>query len=435
MFRQPLWWRRAVLPIRPGEGKRVGLSVLYFFCLLSAYYVLRPVRDEMSVRAGVGKMPWFFTGTFIAMLALVPVFGYVSSRCPRRRFLPGILIFFAGNLVVFFIALRPPALSPWAAPAFFVWLAVFNLLAVSVSWSFVSDLFQHEQSRRLFGIVAAGASLGAILGPAATALAAPRVGPGRLLLGAAALLVVCALAANALGRNGPDGEPEAGEDPLGGGSLDGVGLTVRSPFLLAVALALVCYTMVSTVLYFAQTEIVGASIRSAGDRTALFAKIDLAVNALTVLLQVFVTGPLIRRAGVGGALAAVAAAATAGAVFLGIAPELVTVVALQIVHRAGHFAVGRPARETLFVALDAETRYKAKGFIDTAVYRGSDAASAWLLALLQSHGAGVAATAWLSVPVGMVWTATSYWLGRKGDLGQAGLSRCQRTLPGHRSAA
>jgi len=217
--------------------------------------------------------------------------------------------------------------------------------------------------------------------------------------------------------------------------LAGVGLTVRSPFLLAVALALVCYTMFSTVLYFAQTEIVGASIAGAGDRTALFARIDLAVNALAILLQILVTGPLIRRAGVGGALAVVAAAATAGVAFLGIAPALATVVALQILHRASHFAVGRPARETLFVSLDAETRYKAKDFIDTAVYRGSDAASAWLLALMRSHGAGVSATAWLSVPVGVIWTGVSYWLGRSGDRQQAGRSPWPGALPGRRSAA
>jgi AAA family ATP:ADP antiporter len=179
-----------------------------------------------------------------------------------------------------------------------------------------------------------------------------------------------------------------------------------------VALALVCYTFLSTVLYFSQTEIVGAAIRSSGERTALFAKMDLAVNVLTILLQLFVTGWLVRRIGVGGALAAVAGLVTVGVVALGAAPALATIVVLQIVHRSGHFAVGRPARETLFVSLDAEERYKAKSFIDTAVFRASDSGGAWLLTAVRAHGAGLVEMAWLSVPVGLVWTAACWAIGR-----------------------
>jgi ATP:ADP antiporter, AAA family len=422
--------RLAALPVRPEERRRVDLSFLYFFCLLSSYYVLRPARDEMSVRAGVGKMPWLFTGTFVAMLLIVPVFGFVASRIARNRFVPAIQLFFAGNLVAFFFALGSSAASAWAGPVFFVWLAVFSVFSISVSWSLMSDLYRREEARRLFGIVAAGGSLGALAGPAAAALAAPRIGPERLLLVAAALLGVCAVAARALRPDSAVERTEPTDVPMGGGALAGVARTLRSPFLLAVALALFCYTMLSTVLYFAQTEVVGATIRGAGERTALFARMDLTVNALALLLQIFVTAPVIRRVGVGGALAAVAGLVTLGFVGLGLAPVLATVVVLQIVHRAGHFALGRPARETLFVSLDAEARYKAKGFIDTVVFRGCDAFAAWLLAALRAGGAGLAEMAWLSIPVGVAWTATSLWLGRRWDRLGSRVPRGADSAPG-----
>jgi len=407
-----------VTALRPGEIRIVSLSALYFFALLASYYVLRPIRDEGSVRSGVARIPWLFTATFAAMILVVPAFGWLASRVPRRRFVPAMHLVFAANLAVFAVVLRRPGAERWAGAAFFVWVAVVNVFAVSVSWSFLSDLFDRDQARRLFGLVAAGGSAGAIAGPAATAFAAPRLGPAALLLGAAGLYALCALIASRLARAARPAAAATGTAPpigvpMGGGALAGIRRTVRSPFLLAVALALVCYTFLSTVLYFSQTEIFGAAIRSSGERTALFARMDLAVNVLTIGLQLFVTGWLVRRIGVGGALATVAALVTAGVAVLGAAPALATIVVLQIVHRAGHFAVGRPARETLFVSLDAEERYKAKSFIDTAVFRASDSGGAWLLTALRAHGAGLPEMAWVAVPVGLVWTATCWAIGRR----------------------
>ena len=408
--------RRLPRGVRPGEGRLVALCALYFFALLASYYVLRPIRDEGGVRAGVARIPWLFTATFAAMILVVPAFGWIASRVPRRRFVPGMHLFFAGNLALFAAAMRGAGAERWAGPALFVWVAVVNVFAVSVSWSFLSDLFDRGQARRLFGLVAAGGSAGAIAGPAVMAVAAPRLGHGALLLGAAGLYLLCAAIAARLARAvrpGAGGKAAAPESPIGGGALDGIRRTLQSRFLLFVVLALVCSTFVSTVLYFSQTEIVGAAIRSPGDRTALFARMDLAVNVLTILLQLFVTGWVVRRIGVGGALAAVAALVTAGIVALGAAPALATIVVLQIVQRAGHFAVGRPARETLFVSLDPEERYKAKSFIDTAVFRASDSGGAWLLTALRAHGAGLPAMAWLAVPVGLLWTAACWAIGRR----------------------
>lgn len=404
----------APFTIRPGEGARVGLSFLYFFALLSAYSMLRPVRDEMGVRAGVEHMQWLFTGTFVAMLLLTPIFGHVASRYPRKRFLPTIYLFFASNLAAFYLALREPSLSLWAAPGFFIWLSVFNLFAVSIFWSFMSDLFRPDEARRLFGLVAAGGSAGALAGPALTALLAPRAGTERLLLFAAVLLAVCALASRLLLPHSRARE-ERSEAPIGGGALAGVVRTGRSPFLIGVSVVMVCYAMLSTTLYFAQAEIVGSAVPESGQRTSLFALVDLSVNGLTILLQLFATGWLLRRLGPGRALALVSAVVTVGFAAIGVAPGLLSVLGVQVLHRAGHFAVGRPARELLFVSRDAETRYKAKNFIDTTVFRASDAGSAWVLAALRGLGAGTAALAWIAVPIGVLWAVASDRLERARD--------------------
>jgi AAA family ATP:ADP antiporter len=401
------------LAIREGEGRRVFLSALHFFTLMSSYYVLRPVRDEMGVRAGVARMPWLFTATSAVMLLVVPLFGWAVSRFPRRRLVPAMHLLFASNLLLLMAALGSPGSAHWAGPALFVWISVVSVFAVSASWSLFSDIYAREEARRLFGIVAAGGSAGALAGPAATSLLAPRVEAGWLLGGSAILFLGCAGLSWRLARSATVSGPEPTSRAIGGAALSGVGRTARSPLLLALVLALVCSTFVSTVLYFSQTEIVGRAVRTSGERTALFARMDLAVNALAILLQLFVTAPLVRRIGVGGALGVIAGGITAGVAALAARPALATVVVLQIAHRASHFAVGRPARETLLVPLDAETRYKAKSFIDTAVFRVADSASAWGLAGLGALGLSLASVAWLTVPVGIVWIGACWWIGRR----------------------
>jgi AAA family ATP:ADP antiporter len=401
------------LPITRGERNRVFLSAVYFFTLMSSYYVLRPVRDEMGVRAGVARMPWLFTATSAVMLLAVPLFGWAVSRFPRRRLVPAMHLFFASNLFLLMAALASPASAHWAGPVLFVWVSVVSVLAVSASWSLLSDIYGRDEARRLFGIIAAGGSAGALAGPAAMSLLAPRVDVGWLLGGSAVLFLACATLSRRLARSAPAAVAEPPSRPIGGAALSGVGRTARSPLLLALVAALVCSTFVSTVLYFSQAEIVGRAVRTSGERTALFARMDLAVNALAILLQLFVTAPLVRRIGVGGALGVVAGGITVGVAALAARPALATVVLLQIAHRASHFAVGRPARETLLVPLDAEARYKAKSFIDTAVFRVADSASAWGLAGLGALGLGLASVAWLTVPVGIAWTGACWWIGRR----------------------
>jgi AAA family ATP:ADP antiporter len=409
-----------LVQVEPHEVRALLWSFAYFFSLLCGYYIVRPMRDAMGIAGGVERLHWLFTGTFVAMLAAVPLFGWVTSRFPRRRFLPLVYYFFIANLLVFYALLAGERGGVHAARAFFIWTSVYNLFVVSVFWSFMADLYTNAQARRLFGFIAAGGTIGALVGPAlATALARP-LGNASLLLLSAGFMGVAVLCVHRLiawkdrQRAAAPGEARAAEArPLGGGVLAAVPLVLRSPYLLGIALFMLLFTTASTVLYFQQAEIVRDAFASTAERTAVFGAIDLAVNALTVGVQVLLTGRLVRALGVAGTLALVPALLGLGFLALAFAPVLAVIVAVQVLRRAGDYAVTRPARELLYVVLGREEKYKAKSFVDTVVYRGGDALSAWAYAGLRAMGASLGAIAWLAVPLAGFWAWLAYRLGRR----------------------
>jgi len=406
------------LRIGPGEAGPVLLAFAYFFCLLCAYYILRPIRDEMGIQGGVGNLQWVFTATFGVMLVAVPVFGWAVAHFPRRRLVPLVYYFFIANLLVFFALFEARIAAPWVARGFFVWVSVFNLFVVSVFWSFMADLFTNAQARRLFGFIAAGGSFGAIVGPGLTALLAERLGPTPLILISVGLLGTAVLCVHGLlhldrrspARDDPDGAARDG--PIHGSPFAGAARVARSPYLLGIGAFTVLYTTLSTFLYFEQAHIVAGAFSKAGDRTTLFATIDLAVNVLTVLAQLFVVARLVERFGLAATLALVPLGVAVGFAVLGLYPTLAVLVVFQVVRRAGNYALTRPAREMLYTVVPREDKYKSKNFNDTVVYRGGDALSGWAFALLRAAGLGLAALAWLAVPVALLWAALGVALAR-----------------------
>jgi len=407
-----------LVPARPGELRALAWSFLYFFSLLCGYYVLRPVRDEMGIQGGVENLQWVFTGTFVVMLAAVPLYGWAVARLPRRRLLPAVYLFFIANLLVFHLLMDAGIAPAGTARAFFIWVSVFNLFVVSVFWSFMADLFSNVQARRLFGFIAAGGSAGAVTGPALTTALAPLLGPANLLLVSAALLAVALLC---IGRllawsatpSGTSAQATAAARGTGGGLWAGLRQVLVSRYLLGICLYILLYTTLSTFLYFEQAHIVRDAFADPGERTRLFAAIDLAVNALTIVVQLFLTARVVRWLGVGGALALVPLGVAAGLVALGAFPGLVALVGVQVLRRAGGYAISRPAREMLFTVVDREERYKAKNVIDTLVYRGGDAASAWLYTGLAALGLGLGAIAFIGVPLALLWAYNGVLLGRR----------------------
>lgn len=418
------WWNRLVA-VHPGEWRPLLWSFSYFFALLCGYYIIRPMRDEMGIAGGVEHLQWLFSGTFLVMLAVVPLFGWLTRHFAPRRFLPLVYLFFIANLLVFYLLFRSDITHAWVARAFFIWASVFNLFVVSVFWSFMADIFTNDQAKRLFGVVAAGGTAGALAGPALTVALVLPLGPNNLLLLSMLFLGWAVLCINRLsawrqstrvgaindaGRQ--KGEPiAAGDEPLGGGILAGIRLVWQSPYLMGICGLMLLFTTLATFLYFQQAHIIREHFPDPAERTALFAAMDFIVNGLTLATQVFLTGRIVGKIGLGWTLAIIPLGLVAGFSALALAPALWVVVTVQILRRAGNYAIMRPGREMLYVVLRTEEKYKAKNFIDTVIYRGGDAVSAWVYAGLLAIGLSGAGIALAAVPLAALWAWISFRLG------------------------
>ncbi|MGH8500952.1 MAG: NTP/NDP exchange transporter [Gammaproteobacteria bacterium] len=406
-----------LVDLRPHETAAALWSFAYFFCLLSSYYILRPLRDEMGIAGGIESLHWVFTGTFVVMLLAVPLFGWAAARFARAKLLPLVYLFFVANILIFYVLFELDVGTVVVARVFFIWTSVFNLFVVSVFWSFMADLFSNAQARRLFGFIAAGGSAGAVVGPAVTGILAGSLGPINLLPISTAILVGAVLCIRKLNRCAPQ---EAGETheprdrtPLGGGILAGVKLVLTSPYLLGICLFIWLYTTLATFVYLGQARIVANAFDDPATRTAVFAGMDFAVNCLTIVIQAALTGRIIKWLGMPLTLALIPILTAGGFAGLGMAPVLPVLVAFQIMRRAGSYSISSPAREILFTVVDRETKYKAKNFIDTVVYRGGDAIGSWIFAGLTVLGLGLSGIAVIAVPVALVWAANALYLGRR----------------------
>ena len=408
--------------VRPQEAGIVLLSAAYFFFVLSAYYVIRPLREEMGVAGGVENIPWLFTGTLAAMLLLHPVFAAIVSRWPRRRFVTVTYRFFMLCLVAFYFVLNAlpqgEAAAIWAGRVFFIWTAVFSLFVVSVFWSFMTDIYRERQGRRLFGLIGVAGTLGAIVGSSITALLIESLSPATLLWFSIVLLE-CAVACvkgldrKAGGRVPDTPSPASDDEVIGGSPLDGIRHVLASPYLLGICAFMLLFTIGSTFLYNIQAAVMERTFADPDQRTSVFAQINLAVNTLTLLTQLFLTGRIMKRFGVGLTLALLPLLSIVGFLALGAAPVFAVFVVFQVLRRAGNFALAVPAREVLYTVLPRRDKYKAKNFNDTFVYRAGDQIGAWSFAGFGMLGLGTAAMAFSMVPVAGVWLGVALWLGRR----------------------
>jgi len=409
--------------IRLEERAAVLWSFLYFFSVLCSYYIVRPIRDEMGVQGGVDNLQWLFTATFIGMLAIIPLFGWISSRYARKRFLPVVYYFFVVNLLVFYLGFYLDFDQLYIARVFFVWVSVFNLFVVSVFWSLMVDVYSNEQSKRLFGFIAAGGTAGAISGPALTGFLAMPLGTTNLLLLSAVFLLIAVVCMKRIihwsdfsrdkqTMNSADQSPLEQEQPLGGSIMGGIKLVFSSSYLLGICVLMLLFTTLSTFLYFQQAQIIKDNFVDSDARTSIFATIDLATNILTLILQLLIMGRLVPLIGLALTLAIVPLLLAMGFLILSISPVVLLMIVIQVIRRAGNYAIMRPAREMLYVVVDRESKYKAKNFIDTAVYRGGDAVSSWVYAGMKSMGLSAANIALIAVPLSLVWAWVAFRMGK-----------------------
>jgi AAA family ATP:ADP antiporter len=428
-----------VVDVKEDEVKALVLSCAFYFLILAAYYILRPIRDEIAVESGVRSLPWLFTGTAILMFLVHPPFAALVARLPRTRFISYTYRFFIVNLLIFFALLKlgQGSSSIWLGRAFYWWVSVFNLFVVSVFWAFMVDLFSNAQGKRMFGFMAVGGTLGAILGAATTAVLVEIIGAVHLILISVVLLELAVQCVRLLSETEaptsaaqveeagirvaglPEPEPGRGygaqraDQPIGGGVFAGIIHVFRSPYLLGICAYMALYTTAATFLYFQQTAIVEESIFDRAVRTAFFAKIDLTVNVLTMLTQVFFTGRFIKWLGVAVTLSLLPALCVLGFTGLGLWPFLGVLVVFQTLRRAGNYAVARPTREVLYTVLNREDKYKAKNFIDTFIYRGGDQVAAWVYGAFIYLGLSMSTLAFAAAPICVVWLGVGYAIGRR----------------------
>ncbi|NKQ10835.1 NTP/NDP exchange transporter [Pseudomonas sp. SST3] len=396
---------------------------LLFFCLFAGYFMLRPIRESMGVAAGVDNLQWLFTATFVAMLVAVPLFAWLSSRVPRLHFIDWVFGFFSVNLLIFSVLFQHHGDNAWMARVFFVWISVYNLFVVSVAWSLMADVFDAHQAKRLFAFIAAGASVGGLVGPALSALLVASLGEAGLML-LASLLLGVALALKFLlmrwrevgGAGRPGAAPaESTRRPLPGNPFSGMTRVLQSPYLMGIAGFVVLLATANTFLYFEQARLVAELFPDRNAQIRVFGTIDLIVQAGALLSQVFIAGRVAQKLGVRMLLMIVPLIVSIGFLGLALAPSFAMLAALMIVRRIGEYAFVRPGREMLFAPLDAESKYKAKNFIDTVVYRAGDAMSGWVKSALDMLGQGTGLVAVVGAICAMLWGYLGWRLGNQAD--------------------
>ena len=408
-----------IIVAEPHEVPAVLGGHVLFFLLFASYFMLRPVRETFGIAGGVENLQWLYLGTFIATLVVVPLYGTLAKTVSRRRLLPATYIFSAIVMAGFGLSLATDPDNVWIARAFYIWLSVFNLFVISIAWSLMADVFNADQGHRLFGQIAAGASLGGLTGPLLSGLLVAPLGHSGLLLLSTVLLLSTLVAARYLiGWRERHGTPEDPHSPpeqrIGGSIWAGLTLILRSPYLLGISLFVILLTAVSTFLYFEQARVVEATFPDPAAQTQVFSAIDFTVQSLTIFIQIFVTGRITRRLGVTALLAAVPVTMMFGFGLLALAATFPVLAFVMIVRRVGEYALVRPGREMLFTNVDAETKYKAKNAIDTFVYRGGDAVAAWANAGIVAVGT-TAAAAMVGAVVAGAWGAVGWLLGRRHD--------------------
>ncbi|MGJ4729335.1 NTP/NDP exchange transporter [Luteimonas sp. SDU101] len=411
--------------LRRGELAPVLVAGAFFFCILTALMMLRPARDALGMERGIDSVRWLFIGTAVVTLAVNPLFGWLVARLRRLHFISATYAFFALSLVGFWslLAFAPGAVGARSGQVFYVWFSVFNLFVTMVFWALLADRFSSDQGRRLFALIAVGGTLGAIFGPWLASRLAEPLGTASLLLVAAGFLLLAVGLAWTLVHVRPDRDavgPDAArvdtiareEQRIGGSAWAGLRAVFASPYLMGIAGYVLTMTVVATFIYFTRLQMVAAAESDLDARTSLLGNIDMWTQVAVLLLQLTLTGQIIRRFGLGVALAALPVATALGFVGLAVYGSFALLILLEAMNRAVQRGLTRPAREALFTVIGREDKYKAKAFIDTFVYRAGDVVGAQVEGLLGRVGLALGGLVTVVVPLALFWAMLGIWLGR-----------------------
>src|SRR5436190_5436381 len=381
-----------IVDVKPDEIRALWLGFVFHFLILTGYYIMRPIRDSIAASNRLETLPWMFTATLVGMLIANAVFAAIVARMSRRKFIPIAYAFFIFNLALFYVLMRscPPAQQVWIGRALYVWVSVFNLFNTAIFWAFMTDLFTVEQGKRLYAFIAVGGTLGAIVGAYITKNLIRGMGPANLVAISATLFAIVCFIVRFFPNNFTqvNKTAPAREEPIGGTAWSGITHIVRSPYMFGLAAAIMLYTSTSTWAYFQQTTLAGAALKTSADRTVFFSSLEIWVNTITLLIQVFLTGRLLKWFGVAFTLTGLPFLSMLGFGAMAIAPSLAMLAFFQVTRRTAAYALMRPSREILFTVLKREDKYKVKSVTDTLGYRVGDQLGAWSYGGLGPNGFG-----------------------------------------------
>ena len=404
--------------IKPNEIRATLLSFSFVFLLMTAYFILRPVRDAMSSDWTDTELSWLWTSTFFFSFLAVSLYGEIISRIKFNYVVPGVYVFFSISFFAFnFLSLMlidPDIINK----IFYVWLSVFSLFHVSVFWSFISNIFSKEQAPRLFGFIASGASIGAILGPSVPILFANQVGTMNLLVIAGIILLIPVPLISWLEKiqfselKNHKVNLDETKNTIKKDFLSGFSSLIKNPYLISISLFILFYVVMNTFIYFELRKLLIDFDRDA--RTQIWASIDLIVNVLAIVTAIFLTGRITTRFGMPTTLALIPVLMVLGWLVVAISPILLFLIGLQVIRRAGNYAITKPGREMLFTLVDNEARYKVKPVIDIVVYRGGDMLTAWFYTFLTATlGLGLSGVSIIAAAVASLWALTGLYLGKR----------------------
>ena len=404
--------------IKPNEIRATLLSFSFVFLLMTAYFILRPVRDAMSSDWTDTELSWLWTSTFFFSFIAVSLYGEIISRIKFNYVVPGVYVFFSISFFAFnflsLILIDPDIINK----IFYVWLSVFSLFHVSVFWSFISNIFSKEQAPRLFGFIASGASIGAILGPSVPILFANQVGTMNLLIIAGIILLIPVPLISWLEKiqfselKNHKVNLDETKNTIKKDFLSGFSSLIKNQYLISISLFILFYVVMNTFIYFELRKLLIDFDRDA--RTQIWASIDLIVNVLAIVTAIFLTGRITTRFGMPTTLALIPVLMVLGWLVVAISPILLFLIGLQIIRRAGNYAITKPGREMLFTLVDNEARYKVKPVIDIVVYRGGDMLTAWFYTFLTATlGLGLSGVSIIAAAVASLWALTGLYLGKR----------------------
>lgn len=403
--------------IEPNEIKATVWSFIFVFLLMTAYYPLRNVRDSLASNWTDTELSWLWTFNFFISIVVIGLYGYVVSNVKFKHLVPGIYAFFAVSFLCLTFSADFTSDRTLIDKSFYSWVSIFALFHLSVFWSYMSDLFKRNQAKRLFAIIAAGPSAGGIAGPSISTFFSQSLGNDVLILISAVLIVstipiifyLSKLKVSELGNEDLSVDPDTLK--IGGNPVAGFKLFFKDPYLLGIGLFILLYTMISTFIYYEQKNLL--ALYDSETRTQILGSIDLLVNLLTFGIAFFITGRIVKRFGMSITLASMPALVVIGMLILAFSPILTVLIALQVVRRAGEYAMTKPAREMLYTEVDKETRFKAKPVIDVVVYRGGDMVTGWFFTgLTEGLGLGLTAVGIIGASIAAVWSGTGLFLGK-----------------------